>query len=142
MDYFTSNRASGSIYSKEKKKSEKILNINLMSSPRIKLKTGDKVKVITGKYRGTIDFVSRLDPKKQMVYLKKVSRKKYDKSTPESKKKSELKEIMTPVYISNVAYWLEDKKQITKIGFREKEGQKKRVARNFKDKKGNNLLID
>ncbi|CAG8531009.1 7026_t:CDS:2 [Cetraspora pellucida] len=62
------------------------------------------VKVITGKYRGTIDFISRLDPKKQMVYLKKVSRQKYDKSTPESKKKSELKEIMTPVYISNVAY--------------------------------------
>ncbi|CAG8554025.1 36070_t:CDS:2 [Racocetra persica] len=99
-----SSQASGSIYSKEKKKSEKILNINLMSSPKIKLKSGDKVKVITGKYRGTIDFISRLDPKKQMVYLKKVSRKKYDKSTPESKKKSELKEIMTPVYISNVAY--------------------------------------
>ncbi|CAG8710150.1 724_t:CDS:2, partial [Cetraspora pellucida] len=99
-----SSKASGSIYSKEKKKSEKILNINLMLSPKIKLKSGDKVKVITGKYRGTIDFISRLDPKKQMVYLKKVSRKKYDKSTPESKKKSELKEIMTPVYISNVAY--------------------------------------
>ncbi|CAG8447620.1 11320_t:CDS:2 [Racocetra fulgida] len=98
------SKGSSNIYSKEKKKSEKILNINLMSSPKIKLKSGDKVKVITGKYRGTIDFISRLDPKKQMVYLKKVSRKKYDKSTPESKKKSELKEIMTPVYISNVAY--------------------------------------
>ena len=70
----------------------------------MKLKTGDKVKVITGKHRGAIDFISRLDPKSQTVYLKKVSRKKYDKSTPESKKKSELKEIMTPIHISNVAY--------------------------------------
>jgi large subunit ribosomal protein L24 len=75
-----------------------------MSNPKIKLKTGDKVKVITGKHRGTIDFISRLDPKNQVVYLKKVSRKKYDKSTPESKKKSEKKEIMTPLHISNVAY--------------------------------------
>src|SRR6185295_4243553 len=101
---------------------------------KIKLKTGDKVKVITGKHRGTIDYISRLDPKKQVVYLKKASRKKYmkigepsedeedknDKSTPEAKKKSKLKEIMVPIHISNVAYWLEDKKKITKIGFSEK----------------------
>ncbi|CAG8455101.1 15933_t:CDS:10 [Cetraspora pellucida] len=93
-----------------------------MSSPRIKLKTGDKVKVVTGKYRGTIDFISRLDPKNQVVYLKKVSRKKYDKSTPESKKNKEKKEIMTPVHISN-------------------DGQKKRIARQFKDRKGHNFKI-
>lgn len=71
---------------------------------KIKLKTGDQVKVITGKHRGTIDYISRLDQKKRAVYLKKVSRKKYDKSTADSKKKSELKEIMTPLHISNVAY--------------------------------------
>ena len=71
---------------------------------KTKLKTGDKVKVISGKHRGTIDYISRLSPKEQVVYLKKVSRKKYDKSTPDSKKKSEKKEIMTPLHISNVAY--------------------------------------
>ncbi|CAG8635147.1 7120_t:CDS:2 [Scutellospora calospora] len=68
---------------------------------KTKLKTGDQVKVITGKHRGTIDYISRLDLKEQVVYLKKVSRKKYDKSTPENKKKSELKEIMIPLHISN-----------------------------------------
>lgn len=117
---------------------------------KIKLKTGDKVKVITGKHRGTIDFISRLDPKENVVYLKKVSRKKYDKSTPDSKKKSELKEIMMPIHISNVAYWLEDKKKTTKIGFLETEREKDnkiekirvRVSRKFKDKKGNNILVD
>jgi len=71
---------------------------------KTKLKSGDQVKVITGKHRGTIDYISRLDPKKQVVYLKKASRKKYDKSTPDSKKKSEKKEIMVPIHISNVAY--------------------------------------
>jgi ribosomal protein L24 len=77
-----------------------------------------------------------------VVYLKKASRKKYDKSTAETKKKSEKKEIMVPIHISNVAYWLEDSKKTTKIGFSEKEGKKVRISRQFKDKKGNNLLID
>jgi large subunit ribosomal protein L24 len=117
---------------------------------KTKLKTGDQVKVITGQHYGTIDYISHLDLKEGKVYLKKVNRKKYDKSTPESKKNSELKEIMIPVNISNVAYWSEDKKGTTKIGFqtteKEKDGEnekiKIRTARKFKDKKGNNLLID
>lgn len=96
-----------------------------------KLKTGDKIKVITGKYRGTVDYISRIDPKNQLVYLKKASKKKYDKSTPENKRKSELKEIMVPVHLSNVAYWLEGKKQITKIGFQEVEGKKVRRSRKY-----------
>src|SRR3954465_9767530 len=102
-----------------------------MNMTKTKLKTGDMVKVITGKHRGTIDYISRLDQKEQVVYLKKVSRKKYDKSTPENKKKSELKEIMTPIHISNVAYWLEDKKKTTKIGLQEKEGKKVRKSRKY-----------
>ncbi|CAH1756441.1 3912_t:CDS:2 [Entrophospora sp. SA101] len=62
-----------------------------MTKSKMKLKTGDKVKVITGQHRGIIDYISRLDTKEQTVYLKKVSRKKYDKSTPENKKKTEKK---------------------------------------------------
>jgi len=54
---------------------------------KTKLKSGDLVKVITGKYRGAIDYISQLDLEKQAVYLKKVNKKKYEKSTPESKKK-------------------------------------------------------
>jgi large subunit ribosomal protein L24 len=98
---------------------------------KTKLKTGDKVKIITGKYRGKVDYISKINPKNQLVYLKKASRKKYDKSTPENKKKSELKEIMVPVHLSNVAYWLEDKKRVTKIGFQDSEGKKVRKSRKY-----------
>jgi ribosomal protein L24 len=38
---------------------------------------------------------------------------------------------MTPLHISNVAYWLEDKKKVTKIGFQEKEGGKVRKSRKY-----------
>ena len=76
---------------------------------KIKLKIGDLVKVITGKHRNTVDYISRLDRKKQTVCLKKVSREKYDKSTVEKKEKSELKEVMIPLHISNVVQWKEEK---------------------------------
>jgi len=95
-----------------------------------KLKTGDLVKVIAGKFRGTVDYISRFCPQEQIVYLKKVSRKKYDKS-PEAKKKSQLKEIMVPIHISNVVYWLESKKTATKIGFQEVESKKVRKSRKY-----------
>ena len=98
---------------------------------KTKLKTGDLVQVITGRHRGKIDYISRLDRKNQVVYLKKVSRKKYDKSTAESKEKKELKEIMVPLPLSNVAYWLEDKKKITKIGFQIADGKKLRKSRQY-----------
>jgi ribosomal protein L24 len=73
-----------------------------MTKKKIKLKSGDLVKVITGDFRGVVDYISRIEPQKQVVYLKKVARKKYDKSTPERKKSSQLKEIMIPLHISNV----------------------------------------
>ena len=38
---------------------------------------------------------------------------------------------MVPIHISNIAYWLEDKKKITKIGFQEVEGKKVRKSRKY-----------
>ncbi|CAJ0761256.1 13165_t:CDS:2 [Entrophospora sp. SA101] len=68
-----------------------------MTKSKMKLKTGDKVKVITGQHRGIIDYISRLDTKEQTVYLKKkikrklpklVFRKKKAKSNPIAEKKT------------------------------------------------------
>ena len=80
------------------------LKLKKMTKNKIKLKSGDLVRVITGKFHGVIDYISRLDPPKQIVYLKKITRKKYDKSTAENKKNSQLKEVMIPLHISNVVY--------------------------------------
>jgi len=80
------------------------LKLKKMTKKKIKLKSGDLVKVITGDFRGVVDYISRIEPQKQKVYLKKVARKKYDKSTPERKKSSQLKEIMIPLHISNVKH--------------------------------------
>lgn len=66
-----------------------------------KIKTGDLVEVISGQWKKTKDYVSAVKPKKQVVFLKKISRKVFDKS-PENKEKSLKKEIMIPLKISKV----------------------------------------
>lgn len=68
---------------------------------KMKLKTGSLVKVISGGFYGIIDNISRIEPEKNRVYLKKAFRKQYDKS-PGNKKKSEQKEVLIPIHISNV----------------------------------------
>jgi ribosomal protein L24 len=71
---------------------------------KIKLKTGDPVIVNTGQNKGKIDYIFKIDRNKGLVYLKNVSRKKFDLSTFESKKESKIKEIMIPIHISNISY--------------------------------------
>ena len=56
-----------------------------------KLKSGDLVKVITGEFRGLVDNIHHLEPKKERVYLAKATRKTYNKS-PDVKKKSQSKQ--------------------------------------------------
>jgi ribosomal protein L24 len=72
---------------------------------KTKLKVGDKVQVIAGKYSGgkrklkkgekraktkpLIDYILKINFQKQLVYLKK---------------KDESKETIVPIHISNVAY--------------------------------------
>jgi len=86
-----------------------------------KLKSGDLIKVITGKFRGLVDNIHHLKPKKEKIYLAKAVRKQYNK-TPDVKKKSQLKDILVPIHISNViAYQKESspprkKKQSLKEG--------------------------
>ncbi|WP_147410017.1 hypothetical protein [endosymbiont GvMRE of Glomus versiforme] len=78
---------------------------------KIKLKSGDLVKVITGKFCGLVDNIHHIEPKKERVYLAKATRKVYNKS-PDVKKKSQLKDILVSLHISNVTAW--ENKKITK----------------------------
>lgn len=76
---------------------------------KLKLKSGVSVKVISGKFRGLIGNIHHREPKKERVYLAEAIRKQYNKS-PDLKKKSQLKDILVPIHISNVAV-CEEKKQ-------------------------------
>lgn len=80
---------------------------------KYKLKAGDLVKVITGKFRGLVDNIQHLEPKKERIYLAKATRKIYNKS-PDIKKKSQLKDILVPLHISNVVAWEKKKSKTEK----------------------------
>ena len=64
-----------------------------------KLKVGDLVKVITGNFRGTIDHIFQINSIKEIVFLKKITRKGFTES--------QKKEKFIPIHISNVKYWEE-----------------------------------
>lgn len=80
-----------------------------------KLKVGDLVKVISGKNKEKIDNIIKI--KKSKIYLDKIFKEK-------KLKKGELTKKFIPFDISNVSYFLEKSKKITKIGFSEKNGKK------------------
>ena len=66
-----------------------------------KIKKNNLVKVITGEFRGLVDNVHHLELKKERVFLTKATKKTYNKS-PDVKKKSQLKDTLVPLHISNV----------------------------------------
>ena len=68
---------------------------------KIKIKKNDLVKVIAGDFRGLIDKIHHIEPKKNRVYLTKATRSQYDKS-PQVKKKSVKKNVFVPIHVSNV----------------------------------------
>jgi large subunit ribosomal protein L24 len=70
---------------------------------KAKLKIGDLVKVISGGHKGVIDYISKINLEEKRVFLSKIKRTKYDVSSAEAKKKSETKEVMIPIHISNVS---------------------------------------
>lgn len=70
---------------------------------KFKLKVGNSVKVISGKYRGKIDSIKKLNKKKSLVYLDSIRKSKFIKSSKVGESKT--KEFSVPIHISNVVFW-------------------------------------
>lgn len=75
---------------------------------KFKLKSGNTVKVICGKYRDTIDKIKKIDRKKHLVYLEKASHQQFVKKT-KGESESKVREVFVPIDISNVMLWEENK---------------------------------
>lgn|SRR5574344_1064036 len=94
----------------------------------MKIKKGDEVIVISGKYKGVKGAVLTAMPKEDKVIVAGVNRvKKHIKPTQEQPGKIE--EIEKPIHISNVALVDPKTKKPTKIGYKIEKGTKNRVAK-------------
>ena len=68
----------------------------------MKIKKGDKVKVITGKDKGKTGVVSRSLPKQDMVVVDGLNKKKKVQRARKQGEKGKIIEISHPIHVSNV----------------------------------------
>ncbi len=91
---------------------------------KLKIKKGDKVKVITGKSKGKIGDVLKVFPSEKKLIVSGVNlAKKHTKPTQTSEGGIVQKEL--PIHISNVSHIDPKTNEITKIGYKVLEGGKK-----------------
>ncbi|MEI7886988.1 MAG: 50S ribosomal protein L24 [Actinomycetes bacterium] len=95
----------------------------------MKIRKGDHVRVLTGKYRGKEGEVLSVDPKKKQVMVEGVNiAKRHQKPTRAMQQGGIIDKIM-PIDASNVTLLDSDGKP-TRVGYRvDSDGTKVRVAR-------------
>lgn len=96
---------------------------------KLKIKKGDKVKVITGKSRGKVGDVLKVFPTENKLIVSGVNlAKKHTKPTQTSEGGIIQKEL--PIHVSNVSHIDPKTSQITKIGYKfQDDGKKVRFAK-------------
>ncbi|MEI9914196.1 MAG: 50S ribosomal protein L24 [Candidatus Saccharibacteria bacterium] len=100
-----------------------------MNKPfNIRLKVGDKVIVLTGKYKGQTGKILRVHPQENKVTVEGVNIiKRHIKPTRENRVGS-IKEITKPIWVSKVAIYEPTLKKASRIGYKlDAKGVKTRV---------------
>lgn len=96
---------------------------------KMKIKKGDKVKVITGKNKGKVGDVIKVIPKESKVVVSGINLvKRHTKPTQTNEGGIIKKEL--PIHVSNVSHIDPKSNEITKVGFKFLEdGKKVRFAK-------------
>ena len=90
---------------------------------------GDKVIVISGRDKGTVGVIQKVDPRSNRVVVENVNvRKKHKKPTQQNPEGS-IVEIYAPIDASNVMLVDPKTKKATRIGHTTVKGKKVRVAK-------------
>jgi large subunit ribosomal protein L24 len=103
-------------------------------SRALKIRSGDEVKVISGKDRGKTGRVLRVEPKRDRVYVEHLNMvKRHTRPQQVAGAKSEqamggVIEREGPIHISNVML-LDGKGNPTRVGVEREDGRRVRVAR-------------
>ncbi|MFI3283501.1 MAG: 50S ribosomal protein L24 [Erysipelotrichaceae bacterium] len=100
----------------------------------MKILKGDKVKVITGKYKGTIGEVTQVFPKKEMVVVEGVNMIKKSLKPTQANPDGGIIEKEAPIHVSNVMAYDSKAKKSSRIGYVEEKGNKVRVYKSTGNK--------
>lgn len=95
---------------------------------KIRLKKGDNVVVLAGKYKGQTGKVTATHPSKNMVTVEKINVVKRHQKPTEQNRIGGIIEKTKPMQVSNVAIVEPTSKKPSKIGYSfDKQGNKVRV---------------
>jgi large subunit ribosomal protein L24 len=100
----------------------------------LKIRTGDRVQVISGKDRGKTGRVLRVEPTKERLYVEHLNMiKRHTRPSQVAGAQSEAQiggviEREGPIHISNVMI-LDAKGAPTRVGIQRKDGERVRIAR-------------
>lgn len=92
----------------------------------MKIKKGDKVRVITGHDKGTIGEVIQVLPSKDKVVVEGVNIAKKSLKPTQMNPDGGIIEKEMPIHVSNVMIYDSKAKQASRIGYKEEKGVKVR----------------
>lgn len=93
----------------------------------MRIKKGDKVKVITGAYKGTIGEVTKAFPKEDKVIVEGVNMVKKHLRPTQQNPEGGIVEKEAKIHVSNVMLYDEKAKQASRVKYEMKDGKKVRV---------------
>lgn len=93
----------------------------------MRIKKGDKVKVITGAYKGTIGEVTKAFPKEDKVIVEGVNMVKKHLRPTQQNPDGGTVEKEAKIHVSNVMLYDEKAKQASRVKYEMKDGKKVRV---------------
>lgn len=93
----------------------------------MKIKKGDKVKVITGHYKGTIGEVTAVLPKAEKVIVEGVNLVKKSLKPTQANPDGGIIEQEAPIHVSNVMAYDSKAKAASRVGYKMDKDKKVRV---------------
>ena len=94
----------------------------------MKIKKGDEVVVISGKYKGVKGQVLEARPTESRVVVAGVNRHKWHVK-PTREEAGHIVDREAPIHVSNVALVDPKTKKATRVGYKVEQGKKVRVAK-------------
>jgi len=95
----------------------------------MKIKSGDTVLVISGKWRGKTGKVLRAFPKEHKVLVEGVNLVKKHQRPRRAREKGQIIEIPKPISVSKVKLICPSCKKATRVGYKIENGEKFRICK-------------
>jgi len=100
----------------------------------MKIKKGDTVLIISGKWKGKTGKVLKVFPKEQKILVEGVNLVKKHLRPTRGKEKGQIVEFEKPINVSKAKLICPECKRATRIGYERVENEKMRVCKKCKTK--------